>query len=157
MVSVGLALTFKLHWPWMMDEDLLWASEPRLRCRCQTHCGFSIHSCCSSIEPPPPSTPMCCLRWDYDLSQRQRTRGNASLWNSSQRHDPLRIQLSWPLSWLGWHAGVLRMREQLEWEHQRGVQPQTSHRISPRCGLDLTSSLLALTLEPFVYLLFHMA
>lgn len=45
MVSVGLALTFKLHWPWVMDKDLLWPSEPRLKCRCQTHCEFCIPSC----------------------------------------------------------------------------------------------------------------
>lgn len=50
MVSVGLALTFKLHWPWMMDKNFLWASEPRLRYRCQTHYGLSIHSCCSSVD-----------------------------------------------------------------------------------------------------------
>ena len=72
MVSVDLALMFKLHWPWMMNEDLLWASEPRLRCRCQTRCGHSIHFAAVHW-----TLPMHWLHWHCVLSQRQRTKSIA--------------------------------------------------------------------------------
>lgn len=40
MVYVALALHFQASVTWMMDEDLLWTSEARLECRCQTQDGL---------------------------------------------------------------------------------------------------------------------
>lgn len=50
MVYVDLALHFQASLTWVMDEDLLWTSEPRLECRRQTQYGF-------------PSTPAIAPSW----------------------------------------------------------------------------------------------
>lgn len=72
MVSVGLPLTFKLHWPWMMHGDLLRAPESRLRCRCQIHCGLSVYLWYSSIGPQPlPHELLILVLWFISETKNQ--------------------------------------------------------------------------------------
>lgn len=79
--------------------------------------------------------PIHYLHWNCDISQRQSTRSIHSLKQLSEGKIPL-------LSWLGWHVGILGMREPLEGDHQVEGPSKWSHEtnvtvyIYPHCGFD---------------------
>lgn len=154
MVSVGLALTFKLHWPWMMDKNFLWASEPRLRYRCQTHYGLSIHSCCSSVDPP--NALLMLELWfiaktkdkKYPFSVKQLSEGKTSLHLSN-----MAAWLTLVACWSPWNERVAGERA----PNERTQQMQTlklSNVFVLLVNLIFPLSFSSPILEPFFLFLF---